>query len=63
MKVMALIFLVIFAATATTIVAELSSSQIAKKNVDFTKSYSIVQIDDNGTGPTGIAIDDPEMPG
>jgi hypothetical protein len=62
-KALTLIFLVIFAATATVFVLGLSSSLIAEENVDFTKSHNIVQLC-NGTvvKPNG-PIDTPGMPG
>jgi len=62
-KALSLIFLVVFAALATSIVLCLSSSQIAKGNSNFTKSYNIVQVGDGGVEPDGKEIDTPGMPG
>jgi hypothetical protein len=61
-KSIALIFMVVFAAVATSIVINLSSSQITEKNLGFTDSYNIVQIDEVHVGPNGIPIDCPGGP-
>ena len=61
-KVVALIFLVIFAAVASSLVVGLSSSRIFEGKVGFRESYSIVQMDFNDTEPQGLPIDTPEMP-
>ena len=62
-KALSLIFLVVFAAVATSVVLCLSSSQIAKGNSDFTKSYNIVQGDDEiGVDLCGDEVDCPGVP-
>lgn len=62
-KSIALILIVAFAAVATSIVINLSNSQITEKNLGFTDSYNIVQIDGEvDVGPNGIAIDCPGGP-
>jgi hypothetical protein len=63
MKVVALIFIVIFASAASSLVVGLSSGQIFEGKVDFSKPYSIVQIGDNDSQPMGEPIATPEMPG
>jgi len=63
-KVMALIFIVAFAAIATPALLRLSSSQTAEENVDFTRSYSTLQMDDNEVVIEPLEeLDTPEMPG
>jgi len=61
-KVMALIFVVVVATVATSIVVNLSS-QIAEENTDFTE-YNTLQIDDDEVGVELLAeIDTPGAPG
>jgi hypothetical protein len=63
-KVMALIFMVVFAAVATSIVINLSSSEIAEENVAFAESYNTLQMDDGEVGVELLGeIDTPGMPG
>jgi hypothetical protein len=63
-KVMALIFMVVFIAVVTSIVANLSSSQIAEENTDFTESYDTLQTDDDEVGVELLEeIDTPGGPG
>jgi len=64
-KVMPLIFMVVFAVIATSVVLHFSSSQIAQENFDFGKSYNTLQIDnDDQVGVEPLKeIDTPEMPG
>lgn len=62
-KALSLIFLVVFAAVATSVVLCLSSSHTAEGNNNFTKSYNIVQVDDEiGVDPCGKEIDCPGVP-
>ena len=62
-KALSLIFLVVFAAIATSIVLCLSSSHIAEGNSNFAESYNIVQVDDEiGVDPCGEEIDNPGVP-
>jgi hypothetical protein len=62
-KVVALIFLTIFAALTSSLVVGLSSSRVFEGKVDFSKHYSIVQIGINDTQTQGEPITTPEMPG
>lgn len=63
-KVMALIFMVVFAVAATSIVINLSSSQTVEENVDFDESYNTLQMNDDEVGVELLAeIDTPGMPG
>jgi hypothetical protein len=62
-KALSLIFLVVFAAVATSVVLCLSSSHIAKGNSNFTKSYNILEGDDEiGVDLCGDEIDNPGVP-
>jgi len=64
LKALSLIFLVVFAAVATSVVLCLSSSQIVEENNGFSESYSIVQVDGEvDVEPDGKALDTPGMPG
>jgi len=58
---MALIFLVVFAATATICLVRISNSQIIDKNISYAESHSIIQIDDDLVEPQK-EIDTPGMP-
>lgn len=60
-KAAILIFLVIFAAAATTLMLEISNSQILNQNMCDTESNSIIQIDDDLVEPQK-EIDTPGMP-
>jgi hypothetical protein len=60
-KAVALIFLVIFAATATAYLVGISHSQIITKNISYTESRSIIQVDDDLVEPQK-EIDTPGMP-
>jgi len=61
-KALSLIFLVVFAAVATSVVLCLSS-HTAEGNSNFTKSYNIVEGDDEiGVEPCGDEIDCPGVP-
>lgn len=63
-KVMALIFMVVFAVAATSIVINLSSSQTVEENVDFEESYNALQMNDDEVGVELLGeIDTPGMPG
>lgn len=63
-KVMALIFMVVFAVVATSIVINLSSSQTVEENVDFDESYNTLQMNDDEVGVELLGeIDTPGMPG
>lgn len=62
-KALSLIFLVVFAAVATSVVLCLSSSHIAKGTSNFAKSYNIVQVgNETGVEPNGEEIDSPGVP-
>lgn len=60
-KAAILIFLVVFAAAATTLMLEISNSQILNQNMCDTESNSIIQIDDDLVEPQK-EIDTPGMP-
>jgi len=60
-KAAILIFLVIFAAAATTLMLEISNSQILNQNMCDTESNSIIEIDDDLVEPQK-EIDTPGMP-
>jgi hypothetical protein len=59
-KALLLIFLVVFAAVATSFVL-LSSSAPISGDVNFAESHSVVQVFGE-VEPEGIEIDDPGMP-
>jgi len=62
-KALSLIFLVVFAAVATSVVLCLSTSQAAKGSNNFAKSYNIVQVgNETGVEPNGEEIDNPGLP-
>ncbi|MCW3993738.1 MAG: hypothetical protein NWE85_04145 [Candidatus Bathyarchaeota archaeon] len=62
-KALSLIFLVVFAAVATSVVLCLSSSHTAEGNSNFTKSYNIAEGDDEiRIDPCGDEIDCPGVP-
>lgn len=64
MKVLPLIFLVVFGAFATSVVLHLSSIQTIEGNFGFAKSHNIVQANDKaGITPNGEPINTPGMPG
>lgn len=59
-----LIFIIVFATVATSLILGFSTSQISERNVDFAKFYDIVQIDnEEGVEPDGKPKDGPPMPG
>ena len=60
-KAAILIFLVVFAAAATTLMLENSNSQILNQNMCDTESNSIIEIDDDLVEPQK-EIDTPSMP-
>jgi len=60
-KAAILIFLVVFAAAATTLMLEISNSQILNQNMCDTESNSIIEIDDDLVEPQK-EIDTPGMP-
>jgi len=60
-KAAILIFLVVFAAAATTLMLENSNSQILNQNMCDTESNSIIEIDDDLVEPQK-EIDTPGMP-
>ena len=60
-KAAILIFLVVFAAAATTLMLEISNSQILNQNMCDTESNSIIEIDDDLVEPQK-EIDTPSMP-
>jgi len=60
-KAAILILLVIFAAAATTLMLEISNSQILNQNMCDTESNSIIEIDDDLVEPQK-EIDTPGMP-
>ena len=60
-KAVILIFLVVFAAAATTLMLEISNSQILNQNMCDTESNSIIEIDDDLVEPQK-EIDTPGMP-
>jgi hypothetical protein len=63
-KSIALILIVAFAAVATSIVINLSSSQTVEENVDFDESYNTLQMNDDEVGVELLAeLDTPGMPG
>jgi len=63
LKALSLIFLVVFAAVATSVVLCLSNSQIIEENVDFAESYNIAHADnERGIKLLGDPIDTPGMP-
>lgn len=63
-KAMALIFMVVFAVAAISIVINLSSSQTVEENVDFDESYNTLQLNDDEVGVELLGeIDTPGMPG
>lgn len=62
-KALSLIFLIVFATAATSVIACLSASQINEENVSFTESCSITLLDGGmGVEPNGDPIDTPGMP-
>ncbi|MEM3875365.1 MAG: hypothetical protein QXU45_09580 [Candidatus Bathyarchaeia archaeon] len=62
LKVVALIFLIVFAATATLcLAAGISSSQMINKDASHTESRSIIQVDEDLVEPQK-EIDTPGMP-
>ena len=62
-KALSLVFLIVFAAVATSVVLYVSSSQITQEGADLTKSYSIVQVNGGvGVAPNGDPIDTPGGP-
>ncbi|MCL6578962.1 MAG: hypothetical protein K6T73_06190 [Candidatus Bathyarchaeota archaeon] len=60
-KAVALIFLVIFATTATAYLVGISHSQIITKSIHYTESPGIIQVDDDLVEPQK-EIDTPGMP-
>lgn len=62
-KALSLIFLIVFATVATSVVLYVSSSQVIQESADLTKCYSVVQVDGGvGVEPNGKEIDCPAMP-
>lgn len=62
-KALSLVFLVIFAAFATSIVIGLSTSLADEGNIGFTEPYSIEQVDGKvNIEPCGDEVDGPGMP-
>ena len=63
LKALMLILLVIFASASTVFVVGLSSSRTIGENFGFTKSHSVVKIDNETSVEPNEEIDTPGMPG
>lgn len=63
LKVVALIFLVVLATFASSLVVSFSNNQTQKGKVGLSAHHSIERIDINDTQTQGDPINTPEMPG